>query len=73
MNLYSESSEYVPLYTSTYYLDEKGKVIKEVITKDNKKIISTQNTIYNSDGRISKTVYLNENGSPEMTHIYIYK
>jgi hypothetical protein len=69
-----------PIFTSTFFLDYKGKIIKEEMTTEKGIKISDETTYYDINGRISKTIhryldkhYINTNEQPELTHIYEYK
>lgn len=73
--------EFSPIYTSTFYLDKKGKIIKEDITTEKGDTISTATTYYDVKGRIVRTLhrfidkhFLNsKNEQPETTHIFKYE
>lgn len=67
-----KDDDYYPQTTCTYYLNEKGKVIKEMASTEKGKTTYTEILSYNANGQIAKTAYYNENGEPEITHIYVY-
>ncbi len=69
-----------PIFTSTFYLNSNGKIIKEEMTTEKGIKISDKTTYYDSHGRIVKTIhryldkhYINANNHPETTHIFEYK
>ena len=77
--IYSDT-EFSPIYTSTFSLDNKGRIIKEDITTEKDIKISTEFTYYDSKGRIARTIhryidehFLNANEQPETTHIFEYR
>lgn len=65
-------SDYWPLYSFHYTLDEKGREISEV-TKSEENFYSRSITEYNRDGLISKKVKFDKNNEVEVTHIYKYE
>ncbi len=71
-HLKTKNWEYTPQNTYTFYLDKKGRVLKEVISTEKNEKVSTESTFYNSSGQISRTVYLDEKTMSQITHIYIY-
>jgi hypothetical protein len=71
-HLKTKSWEYTPQNTYTFYLDKNGRVLKEVTSTEKNEKISAVTTFYNSNGQISRTVYLNEKDMSKLTHIYTY-
>lgn len=69
-----------PIFTTTFYLDRNGQIIKEEITTENGIKINNETTYYNNAGKIVKTInqyfdkhYISSNGQTEITHIFEYK
>lgn len=68
-----------PIFTSTFYLNTSGKIIKEEMTTEKGVEISDETTYYDSRGRITKTVhryldrhYITDANSAEITHVFEY-
>lgn len=70
--LKKEDDGYYPQYEDIYSLNDKGKITKEISKTEKGNVTSTELTFYNAHGQIERTIYYNENGEPEITHIYIY-
>jgi hypothetical protein len=72
--------EFSPIYTSTFYLDKKGRVFKQEITTEKSIKISSEITYYDTRGRIVKTLhqyvdehFLNLNEQAGIIHIFQYE
>jgi hypothetical protein len=69
-----------PIFTSTFFFDYKGKIIKEEMSTEKGIKISDETSYYDHNGRIVKTIhryldkhYKSTNEVSETTHIFEYK
>jgi hypothetical protein len=58
--------------TYSFELDNNRRVIKETSATEKGETLYVERTIYNSKGQIERTIYYDNKGKPELTHIYAY-
>lgn len=67
-----ESYAYWPLLFFTYTVDANGRVIRENISDENKKLHGRTDYYYQKNGKLSRTEYFNEKDVLSVTHRYVY-
>lgn len=69
--LLQESWRNTPQWHTTYYFDDKNRVVKEVCVDEKGTFFNSETTEYNTSGKIAKTVFLDKDGH-SITHQYVY-
>jgi len=67
-----ESYAYWPLLFFTYTVDAQGRVIRENISDENKKLHGRTDFYYQKNGKLLRTEYFNEKDVLSVTHRYVY-
>lgn len=72
-HLKPENEGYHPLYTFTYQMNRKNKVIEITCINEKGGLNSKESFLYDKQNRLIRDVRFSPNGTIELTHIYTYE